>query len=273
MKFKPELKIMNLTTNFLNSRINWEELSHYFLDNQPFPHVIIDNFFENSVASAISNEFPSYEDSAWRNYNNAIENKKLLNHWDKFPKTIYQVMVYLNSSEFTTYLEKLTNIKDILVDPGLNGGGLHIHKRGGKLNVHLDYSVHPKLHKERRLNLLVYLTPDWNFEWGGDLELYSHDPEKHKPKQKIISIPCLFNRAIIFDTTVSSWHGLPTPLNCPNEVTRKSLAVYYLTEPREKISSRGKALFAPTQEQIHDPSVLDLIKKRSQVETADSVYE
>jgi len=28
-----------------------------------------------------------------------------------------------------------------------------------------DYSVHPLSGKERRLNLIVYLTPDWNAAW------------------------------------------------------------------------------------------------------------
>jgi hypothetical protein len=33
----------------------------------------------------------------------------------------------------------------LVADLGLHGGGLHSHARGGKLNVHLDYDIHPKL--------------------------------------------------------------------------------------------------------------------------------
>ena len=63
------------------------------------------------------------------------------------------------------------------------------------------------------------------------------------------------------------------PINCPNGQLRKSLAIYYLCEPSENIDIRGKALFAPTEEQKSDKSVLDLIKKRSSVNTASSVYK
>ena len=47
--------------------------------------------------------------------------------------------------------------------------------RGGKLNIHKDYSIHPRVDppKQRKLNLIVYLTEDWNPEWGGALELWS----------------------------------------------------------------------------------------------------
>jgi Rps23 Pro-64 3,4-dihydroxylase Tpa1-like proline 4-hydroxylase len=40
-----------------------------------------------------------------------------------------------------------------------------------KLNVHLDYSIHPKLGLERRLNLVLYITSGWKPEWGGTARL------------------------------------------------------------------------------------------------------
>jgi hypothetical protein len=84
-------------------------------------------------------------------------------------------------------------------------------------------------------------------------------------------IGCLFNRAVIFDTSMNSWHGLPDPVGCPIETPRNSLAVYYLCPPRQAASDRGRALFAPTSEQANDPSVLELIEKRSQVNTSAGV--
>jgi hypothetical protein len=78
---------------------------------------------------------------------------------------------------------------------------------------------------------------------------------------------------VIFDTTGASWHGLPDPIDCPADVRRKSLAVYHLSDPPEGVDRREKALFAPTQEQADDQEVLDLIRKRSNAETAHQVYE
>ena len=51
------------------------------------------------------------------------------------------------------------------------------------------------------------------------------------------------------------------------------MAVYYVTQPETGADTRGKALFAPHGDQANDPEVLDLIKKRSQVQTAADVYK
>lgn len=156
-------------------------------------------------------------------------------------------------------------------DSGLNGGGWHIHSRGGKLNTHLDYSLHPKLGLQRKLNIIVYLNSEWQSEWGGHLGLWDNK-SADEPGDLIKEIEPKFNRAAIFDTTFNSWHGLPKPLNCPECQFRKSLAVYYLTKPPIDVDNRGKALFTPTAEQQNDKEVLELIKKRSSVVTASSVY-
>jgi hypothetical protein len=43
-------------------------------------------------------------------------------------------------------------------DPGLHGGGWHMHGAGGNLNPHLDYSIHPKSGLMRKLNIIIYLS-------------------------------------------------------------------------------------------------------------------
>jgi len=50
------------------------------------------------------------------------------------------------------------------------------------------------------------------------------------------------------------------------------MAVYYLSEPRLKIDSRERALFAPTKKQEKNKKILDLIKKRSNLKTSYQVY-
>lgn len=239
--------------------------------DEPFSHVVIDGFLTPEVAQSVVNEFPAFDADAWRVYNDAIKVKKLLNHWDKFGPTTYRLFEYLNSRAFVSKLEKLTACS-LYADFGLNGGGLHTHRSGGKLNTHLDYSIHPKLRLERRINLLVYVTPDWQTNWGGFLGLWRQDASCHAPGELVRSKEPTFNRAVLFDTTQNSWHGLPEPIQCPEHVTRNSLAVYYLCEPCDEAVDRGKALFAPYKEQANDPAVLSLIELRSQVGTAADVY-
>jgi hypothetical protein len=231
---------------------HWESLD-------PFPHLVLDDFFDDELAHKLAGEFPPYDSSAWHSYDNSIEVKKTLNNWHFFAPNLYQFFSDINSRECYRIFERLTHCK-LYPDHGLHGGGLHIHGAGGKLNTHLDYSIHPKLGLERRLNLIVYLNPDWDETWGGALGLWSDDGGK--PGKLVKSIAPLFNRAVIFDTT-NAWHGLPEPITCPPGQYRKSLAVYYLCEPRVGAVERNRALFAPTPEQESDREVLALIERRA----------
>ena len=246
---------------------------HNFIGNDPFDYCVIDNFFEQDIANALESEFPDYDSDVWYKYDNPLENKKALNNWNIFPKVTYQVFNYLNSQEFISFLSNAIGFKhNLYSDIGLNGGGWHIHGRGGKSNIHLDYSIHPKLGLQRKLNIIVYLNHSWKKEWGGSLGLWSSD-ENGKPKNLEKEIEPIFNRAVVFDTTQNSWHGLPDPIKCPKNIYRKSIAVYYLCDPQNGVDTREKALFAPTDEQKNDDEVLALIKSRAQSSIASMVYQ
>jgi len=248
---------------------NWHDLSVQYKDTKPFNHVVIDNFWESSIAEQLATDFPKYDNhTIWTaHYKNPVEDKKSCNHWDKFPATTYQAFNYLNSPSFLNLLEIVVDDVGIFPDVGLHGGGWHAHQQGGKLNVHLDYSIHPKLKSERKYNLIIYMTPDWNPAWGGGLELWSHDPVSNKPRQCEKTIENKFNRAVIFDTTQNSWHGLPKDLQCPLGVIRQSMAVYYLIQPTLTAPVRPRAKFAPYQDQASNPEILDFIEKRGSITT------
>ncbi len=47
---------------------------------------------------------------------------------------------------------------------------------GSRLEMHLDYSIHPVTGKERRVNLIIYMNKDWKDEWGGELNLWEGTP-------------------------------------------------------------------------------------------------
>jgi len=219
--------------------------------------IVIDNFFCN--AEEIAAEFPDFNSDVWHEYKNAIEVKKTCNNWNAFGPATYRAISNLLAPEFCAELG------GVRADYGLHGGGLHSHARGGKLNVHLDYDIHPKLELQRYLNLIVYLTPNWKQEWGGELGFWEN------PEQFTESVWCKFNRAVLFQTK-GQWHGLPKPITCPEGVTRNSIAVYYLVEPDGSLD-RKRALFLPTEEQKGNPEIAELIRKRADNNLARSVYK
>ena len=63
--------------------------------------------------------------------------------------------------------------------------------------------------------------------------------------QKIYPV---FNRAVIFQNTPVAYHGFPETLQCPDNITRKSIAVYYYTKSDEKALSRtgGRYFLRPS---------------------------
>lgn len=243
-----------------------------FKGRDPFDYCIIENFFKKDVALKLESEFLNFNDPSWYKYNNPIEIKKAMNNWDRFPPVTYSMFTILNSNNFCNFLSKVSGVSPLFSDQGLNGGGWHAHKKGGKLNIHLDYSIHPKLQLERKLNIIIYLNSKWKKSWGGEIGFFSHNKDKFQPKELKKKILPLFNRAVIFDTTQNSWHGILGNVDCPKNEYRKSIAIYYLTHPKKGTSTRGKALFSPTSKQQGDKKILELVKKRSSTTGAHKVW-
>lgn len=238
----------------------------------PFDHCVVDDFFEPEVAKLLEADFPCYESKDWFIYKNPIEDKKALNDWNLFPSLTYQAFNELLSSEFIALISEVIDLP-LYQDPGLHGGGWHMHGIGGNLNPHFDYSIHPKIFLQRKINVIIYLSSELE-EWhGGHLGLWSHNSSLNAPDLLVKEIRPKFNRAIIFDTTQHSWHGISRPLVQPQGVYRKSLAVYYLTDPQGDVDRRQKALFAPREEQKGNKLIDELIRKRADSNEYVSVYK
>ncbi len=238
-----------------------------FAQAKPFPHCVIDGFFAPATAKALAEEFPAYDSPAWRSYASPVQVKKTLNAWDRFPPATYRVFFELNGAPFVAAFSALFGRgKTLFPDAGLHGGGWHSHKKGGKLNTHLDYDIHPKTGLRRKLNLLVYLNPHWRAEWGGALGLWGRGKTPGAAGAMQAEIAPLFNRAVVFDTTCESWHGMTGAVQSPEGEERRSLALYYLCAPPKRASAgddRRRALFLPSAEQENSPEVLEYIRRRA----------
>ena len=237
------------------------ELSTKYQQAQPFPHAVLDDFLIGEAASKALDAFPEIHGAKWTNYMHYNSKKRGLNKIDQIPDDLRKLIYELNSPDFVEFLRRLTGIKDLLPDETIDGGGLHQIEKGGFLRVHADFTVHPqKSNWKRRVNVLVYLNKDWKDEYGGHLELWSKDMKTCEAK-----ILPVFNRCVIFNTSEDSYHGHPEPLNCPDGMTRKSVALYYFTEEKEtpkNIPTNYKA--RPTDKKVlvvADNSLLRFYKK------------
>jgi Rps23 Pro-64 3,4-dihydroxylase Tpa1-like proline 4-hydroxylase len=233
----------NILDYFGNWTKNLHELKSNFLNAYPFEHIVIDNFLNDTYANTLHDLFPEKFDN-WYTYENPIEVKYTYDDIDKIELPTKNYFYYLSSNTMIDIFRKLTNIHDLTFDEYLHGAGLHCHPNYGRLNVHLDYEKHPITNKERRLNIILFLTKNWNQEWNGQNELWDKDVQKCVVKTDII-----FNRAIIFKTNDISWHGLHSPIKCPENIFRKSLAYYYVS-PLQLIKTeyRNKAKYVITNE-------------------------
>lgn len=204
----------------------FEKQANNYQYAHPYPFGQFENFLEPWAAKAAMEAFPKVKDAGWIHYIHVNEKKHGLNKMDLIPPFLQEVIQTLNSESFVKSLCKLTGIEGLKPDPSLEGGGLHQTQKGGFLNIHADFTVHPhKRNWRRRVNVLVYLNESWEPEYKGELELWTRDMKACAQK-----ISPIFNRCVIFNTDQDSYHGLPEPIQCPEDMTRKSIALYYFTE-------------------------------------------
>jgi hypothetical protein len=222
-------------------RVDPATLRDQYVSAQPFPHLVIDNLFDDADLDRVLEEFPEPAATRWVRFDNPLEKKLGFSHEESVVSDgIRRFLDAMNGFEMLLFLEALSGIEGLIPDPYFRGGGLHQIEPGGFLEIHADFNVHPKLHLDRRLNMLTYLNKGWRDEWGGHLELW--DADIHECHVKIAP---RFNRTVVFSTTDTSFHGHPHPLAAPEGVTRKSLSLYYYTvgRPESERSAPHNTIF------------------------------
>lgn len=202
-----------------------KELNEAYNAASPFPHIIIDDFLPPELLERVVDHTTTIqvnEDGA--SYDRAQERFKTSYQPDSLSDDVRRLFYSFNSKPFIKLMENITGIKGLIPDPYFLGAGIHEIKQGGHLSVHADFNHHKPMNLERRINVLIYLNKDWKTEYGGSLELWDQDMTERQH-----DIVPLFNRCVIFNTTSDSQHGNPAPIDHPEGISRKSIALYYYT--------------------------------------------
>lgn len=211
--------------------LDLDELREKFQNASPFPHVMIDPFLNPKDAERIAAAYPSFEDAEKIGYHfKAVNEMRKIQVTDAelFPEPIAELSSLLASDDFLKVIEHITGIDKLRADPNLAGGGMHMTGSRGRLDVHVDFNYLESDNVFRRLNLLLYLNPTWEREWGGAVEFWDEEV-----KTKHHAYAPKLNRCVIFETSERSYHGVEE-VSCPKEQTRNSFAVYYYTKEPPK---------------------------------------
>ena len=221
---------------------NPERYCETYKKAKPFPHIVFKNFFSEELLELVLEEFPDLKNiDETIQFHNIYEKKLATNSELFFKENTKKLIYFLNSSFFLNWLQKLTSIQETLIsDPYFFGGGFHEIKKDGFLKLHADFNKHKTTNLDRRLNMLIYLNHNWKEEYGGGIEFWSKDLKKCEVKE----VP-IFNKVVIFSTTSDSFHGHPDPLNCPENMSRKSIALYYYSNgrPEDEVNESHNTLF------------------------------
>jgi Rps23 Pro-64 3,4-dihydroxylase Tpa1-like proline 4-hydroxylase len=211
-----------------------DQLAKAFANADPFPHLVLDSMV--SITPTEAKTFPTIEWDRWRSLGDEYQkNKRACPDIEAIPEPFKALIRELSEPRFIRALEKVTGIGQLIPDPYLTGGGLHLSGPEGILSEHIDFHYYRALNLYRRINVLVYFNEDWTLEDGGCLSLFN---EKHEPVHTVVPE---FGRTVIFATDARSLHGFPVPV--AEGRWRMSVALYYYTSAEAAVFSGDETTY------------------------------
>lgn len=244
-------KVLDLLHSSL--RASLETLREGFATAHPFPHIVIDQFLAPSFCERLIAEFPSFDERNALNEMGEAGGKAVVSAVREISSSYEEFDRLMRAREFRDWLGEVTAISGLLYDPEYAGGGTHENLNGQDLDWHVDFNYHPTCPLHRRLNLILFLNPQWSPEWGGCLEFH-RNPWRCNGIPESPAILPLANTCVIFETAENSWHGFER-IRLPQDGhfrSRRSIAVYFYTK------RRPGARMAPPHGTIYAPRGLPL---------------
>jgi hypothetical protein len=224
-----------------------DELAGRFRTASPFRHVAIEDFLDRAFCRRLLDEFPDFDKRHALNEMGEVGGKAVRMDVRDLSNAYRELDAYLQTPQFLGFVSRVTGIADLLYDPDYVGGGTHENRDGQSLDVHVDFNYHPRTRWHRRLNLIIYLNPHWETQWGGALEL--HPSPWNETQDEVRALAPTFNSCVIFETTEASWHGF-SRIRLPEgrePLSRKSFAIYLYTRerPPEQTAPPHATIYVP----------------------------
>jgi Rps23 Pro-64 3,4-dihydroxylase Tpa1-like proline 4-hydroxylase len=220
-----------IITDFLNTYTNHKELNEKWNNSIPFKNIEIPNFLNNQMVIDMKNEITT----SYSKYNHLLKNftrngshmVELCEAGDICP-IAHRLIGDLHSKYFIDWLEKVTGMDGLIPDPWLVGASYMRCYRGDSLQVHSDFNWNEKMKLHRALTLVIYLNPEWEEKWNGDIQLWNEDRTECVTKY----YPSNGN-LVFWEYSKVGFHGHPHPLNCPEHITRDGIRLFYYISDAE----------------------------------------
>lgn len=195
---------------------------------KPFPHIVLDDFFDKSYFKLLENYFSKEINgkNGGKDFSSQAEKNKWISLNSELPLQVTKIIQCLNSSFWVENLVKLTGLESIITTDIGNTklANYHEMRSGGVLVSHVDHSYEPETEMPHILNIIIYISPEWETSHGGATLFY--DRYGKKIIQKIDYVP---NRAVIFLHTPYSFHGVES-LSARTELIRRSIYIDYYSD-------------------------------------------
>jgi hypothetical protein len=193
---------------------------------------VLHNLFPADLVVRAATEWPVPDWPGWLHYDTPLECKRTCHDWKLLPPACAELLRGMLCGSWHHAVGQPHAVADVT----LHGAGMHDMGPEDYLDLHLDADSHPLTGLERAVNAILFLEP-WQETWGGNFELWDERRTKC-----VASVPPRAGSLLVFETTDTSYHGVPDPVRCPEGVRRKSLAVYWWKLPTGK-PKRPRALF------------------------------
>jgi Rps23 Pro-64 3,4-dihydroxylase Tpa1-like proline 4-hydroxylase len=199
---------------------NQDILSKQFEDSKnKIGFFYIDDILSEEIAIQIHENFPKASEMILKK--SIRESKYIAAQMNLYHPILEDIIYAFQDERIVRLIAKICNIKEAFPDDKLYAGGISLMRKNQFLNPHLDNSHDKERKRWRVLNLLYYVTPDWELKNGGNLELW---PDGLSESQ--ITIESKFNRLVVMATHNHSLHSV-SPIVV--DLERKCVSNYYFS--------------------------------------------
>ena len=186
-----------------------------------------DNFINEEDAYKLYEECTSAPKGGWTLFSRAGSRMEEFNDLINCPIAHRVTYSLFHSGEFLYNLEQLTGIGGIMPDPHLVGAGFSIIRNGDNLGCHYDFNWNDRLRLHRKLTSILYITPDWKDDWGGNLEYYNDNIDVNSEATLIHSASPKFNRFVISENVKEGPYHRVKKISSPIDKPRCAIRFFY----------------------------------------------